>query len=514
MDLKIVDEFLSLKIGMVWENIPEFSVVTGKNGGGKTHLLSCIDGRIEQRQWIYNCDYKANQRVFIRYDWKPLVNTPQKDLLENTKNQTNEFVNCWNKGDPNSNHHYYFVMKEFLARSVGQEIDEQYIRDNCPSDLQYQIESMDGFRGYFLSWLRNRQKRIEKAVVVEKDFDKVKRISEEKSPWDMINELFEANGFHYKMIQPDPDNNAVAIMFRHTKTNKPCNISELSSGEKMIVSLVMWAHNTNTGNRVKLLLLDEPDAHLHPSMSKMMINIIQNTLVKEYGIRVIMTTHSPSTVAHAMAKNVDIVWMENGQIITNKDRGEILDGLSSGLITYNNIADDFQLLINESKTNILFTEGKTDKIYLETAIDVFDMRKDFEEKRIFIFACTGADNIKIFADNKKSLPIKKSRVALLDQDNKGREVSLELDRLQKVKCIYVSENEGEIERLFDDSLLLENKVLIDGKITKEEEKKLFANKMRDLLIDEEKKKIFKNFEKLLRDILSAFDEEMKAEVQN
>lgn len=49
----------------------------------------------------------------------------------------------------------------------------------------------------------------------------------------------------------------------------------------------------------KVLLLDEPDAPLHPTMAKSFMDVVQDVLVKDRGVKVIMTTHSPSTVAFA-----------------------------------------------------------------------------------------------------------------------------------------------------------------------------------------------------------------------
>jgi hypothetical protein len=120
----------------------------------------------------------------------------------------------------------------------------------------------------------------------------------------------------------------------------------------------------------------------------------------------------------------------------------------------------------------------------------------YKEKlsHIFIFAGTGADNILKFMNN-GVVPMKKKGMALLDNDDKGREVAKGLGKNQ---VIYVSKKEGEIERLFDDELLIENNVLVDGKITKLEEKKRFAAKMKSLPNYENKKQIFKNFELQLR----------------
>jgi hypothetical protein len=60
----------------------------------------------------------------------------------------------------------------------------------------------------------------------------------------------------------------------------------------------------NDSTQPKVLLFDEVDATLHPSMSKQLMKVIINTLVSELGIHVIMATHSPSTVAVAPEESV------------------------------------------------------------------------------------------------------------------------------------------------------------------------------------------------------------------
>jgi hypothetical protein len=83
----------------------------------------------------------------------------------------------------------------------------------------------------------------------------------------------------------------------------------------------------------KLLLLDEPDAHLHPSMTVQFLDVISEVLVRKHGVRVIMTTHSPSTVA--LAPQGTTFQMERGgsEILPATDRGAIISILTAGLIT-------------------------------------------------------------------------------------------------------------------------------------------------------------------------------------
>jgi AAA15 family ATPase/GTPase len=52
--------------------------------------------------------------------------------------------------------------------------------------------------------------------------------------------------------------------------------------------------------------VDEFDAHLNPSIAEKFIEVIQTYFVNK-GVQVIMTTHSPSTVAFAKEHNKNIL---------------------------------------------------------------------------------------------------------------------------------------------------------------------------------------------------------------
>ncbi len=72
----------------------------------------------------------------------------------------------------------------------------------------------------------------------------------------------------------------------------PLRIENLATGSKMfaiIKSLISKGKITlNT-----MLILDEPEAHLHPAWQNLFAQFIV-TLIKEYGVTVLLTTHSPN----------------------------------------------------------------------------------------------------------------------------------------------------------------------------------------------------------------------------
>lgn len=66
------------------------------------------------------------------------------------------------------------------------------------------------------------------------------------------------------------------------------------------MSLAIAIYNSNKDNvKNKILLIDEPDAALHPEFSKFLLTAIKKHIVDGAGVKVIITTHSPTTVAMA-----------------------------------------------------------------------------------------------------------------------------------------------------------------------------------------------------------------------
>lgn len=70
--------------------------------------------------------------------------------------------------------------------------------------------------------------------------------------------------------------------------------------------------------RPKLLLIDEPDAHLHPDKQERLIEALEQAAA-EFDAQVIITTHSPSIV-RATSPSVKLLWLNEGQNKTDDDR--------------------------------------------------------------------------------------------------------------------------------------------------------------------------------------------------
>ena len=87
--------------------------------------------------------------------------------------------------------------------------------------------------------------------------------------------------------------------FTNRATGESYSVTSLSSGEKILMSMCLAAFNQTMGRRRPgLMLLDELDAVLHPSMVSALIAGLKDQFVNN-GTRVIMATHSVTTVLAA-----------------------------------------------------------------------------------------------------------------------------------------------------------------------------------------------------------------------
>ena len=118
------------------------------------------------------------------------------------------------------------------------------------------------------------------------------------------------------------------------QTGDSYDIHSLSSGEQVLMTLCLMSFNQRLGRRQpKLLLLDELDAVLHPSMIRALCAVLKRVYVAR-GTKVLMTTHSPVTMA--MLNDGEIFRMTRdgrGANIAPTTKSHAVDELSEGLCT-------------------------------------------------------------------------------------------------------------------------------------------------------------------------------------
>jgi len=142
----------------------------------------------------------------------------------------------------------------------------------------------------------------------------------------------------------------------------------LSSGEQILFALALCLFKGKSDNIFpKLLLLDEVDATLHPSMIENLLHVIHEVLLKK-GTKVILATHSPTTIALAQEKSVFVINNEGQKRVEKRPKKEALEILTQGYMT---IDKGIKLFDQISKKEIaIITEGDNTE-YLEKALEFF-----------------------------------------------------------------------------------------------------------------------------------------------
>ncbi|MDF3047948.1 MAG: hypothetical protein K0R73_1066 [Candidatus Midichloriaceae bacterium] len=312
-------------IGMPnWEPIPNFAIITGANGLGKTQLLHYIYQALgsyhNQQVFFMEADFKLGDSS-IKYFDIPLFHSDEeysvyiaeirKALeikIQKTQKKKEKPIILDFEND--------FCRKQqlekpdiFLERLVSSLSHAPGINDTTDAYLKIYIKefiqrTLDTMKienpESFLSIVFHAYK---KKMLSDPD-----NFIEKDAPWQEINYTFKKYGFRsYKINMYDE-------LAEHTKlykwdltrrdTGEKVEFEDVSSGEQVIISIMAWQYgfdNSKGLNKVKIMLLDEPDKHLDPKFSKIFFDVINEELIKKNDIQVIMTTHRTDTVALAQA---------------------------------------------------------------------------------------------------------------------------------------------------------------------------------------------------------------------
>jgi ABC-type multidrug transport system ATPase subunit len=155
-------------------------------------------------------------------------------------------------------------------------------------------------------------------------------------PWETINSILRSV-FDGKFLFSVPDEACDRYTYFPQLllwgSDELVKVEDLSSGEKTLLWLALTLFNIQYEssfvlNAPKLLLIDEPDAFLHPKMVEKMYVVLES-FARVFGSVVIITTHSPTTVALAPDESVFVV-SERSVTLVDKDLAisDLLDGVN------------------------------------------------------------------------------------------------------------------------------------------------------------------------------------------
>lgn len=147
------------------------------------------------------------------------------------------------------------------------------------------------------------------------------------------------------------------------------NVSHFSDGQ--FQSVYIYSIVELFKDRNCLILLDEPDAFLHPEWQfEFLQQVFDITDAAAKTSHVLMSSHSASTITCASESVINLFEFDGERVaLTKANKADVIKSLSAGLITFSE--SEARLSINHflrsTSGNVLFTEGVTDEKILETA---------------------------------------------------------------------------------------------------------------------------------------------------
>ena len=455
-------------------DFPDFSIITGTNGSGKTHLLeamyhkSIIESQFDVEYPMAFFNYKSlnfgadtmHREGSITDDalnalWG-VVNTIFQSLgLQFTEENLLSFSRCleycmkshpvdekWNhvvSDFVNRNYDeglFRKIQRIYKYQSINDYITEiqgtigNFISSDqslCIKDKNYNeifnilkvVNGVSGFsgvglgqkmteivKGYFLDKARFENDSINNSenINMQKtlaDFwqEKHKEFISQKGEnpikaFNKILKVINCNGYYFDERFPLSRQEIIKLDYQTTQQNgknvptletypyQPIllnqngmriKIEDLSSGEQTLLGIATFIfdqqqkHNSNF-----ILLLDEVDTNLHPSMVQKLLNLIQNIFIKEYNLKVFLVTHSPTTIALA-PDNAGIFVMHRPNEADKQRIAEVSKSEALGVLTegYATLEQGIKLLDQVAKYDVsIFSEGDNIE-YLKKAKELF-----------------------------------------------------------------------------------------------------------------------------------------------
>ena len=416
------------------EELPEFGILIGRNGAGKTQLLDALkegyakvpgieqddierydmasfgspNSNIGSRNFNNFARFTADAYLLARSSGPALIETAEsifeqfaeeveresgvqgrEEFARNLRDEIRQlrdftvFPPKKNRASPYKNAFYEQVMAPLgsgksrnqrrgesslsknsfnlsqqallsTAMKLSDKLPHELTRDDIMSASLYEGHTLansisEVFAAYKVDQFLSAHRRVESEPI---SFPQLVAEYRDKysPPWDALRDILsgmrEAAGddglFNFDFSDPDREqlnmNNHGRFSFKAEMTNRTTgaqyDLDSLSSGERVLMALCLSSFNQHLGRRrPKLLLLDELDAVLHPSMIEALVSTLKSLFV-QHGTKVLMTSHSPMTVAVLDETDIFRVVRKDGHVnISRTTKSEAIAELSEGLAT-------------------------------------------------------------------------------------------------------------------------------------------------------------------------------------
>jgi predicted ATP-dependent endonuclease of OLD family len=183
---------------------------------------------------------------------------------------------------------------------------------------------------------------------------------------------------HFKGIEINEE----LFLYNIYADEKSRSIKRMGEGFRRLFVILFYIFHP----QYKIILIDEPESHLHPSIIKKLIHILETKSSKK---QIFLTTHHPSFV---QAKYLPNIW----RVTRNEQKSTALYGFHEKDIDLNRFVQE----INDDNSGMLFSdkvllvEGISDAIFMREMIARFYEK----EKDIKVVYTSGKGTVDLYAN--------------------------------------------------------------------------------------------------------------------
>jgi predicted ATPase len=337
-------QYKSFIAPVIWDAIPKLAVLTGANGSGKTQLLELMHFAVSEDSTKHKLalEFDGIQHgklasLFLRSDWQLQRATAveQQAVFSNLTSIASRIITngCKTERDlailNRASAQSGIPVKDLESRHVIGAITSSDIYSYTPSNgISTQQLAQVLYRYYLQSTSLVMRKRP--SVVTDQEIEE----NLGPCPWKMVNAILGIAGFRHRLTTPEEQTFDQPYLLQvMDEAGQRIPVEDLSSGEKYLVGLSILLFNLRQQHRpISLLLMDEPDAHLHPELTQGFLDAIRTVVVNEFGCTVIMATHRPDTLALCDTSELFEVHAMSPRIRPVASRDNVVARLSANLL--------------------------------------------------------------------------------------------------------------------------------------------------------------------------------------
>jgi predicted ATPase len=364
------------KFGDVTFAIPGHIVLAGPNNTGKTTLLQSIAAwDLAFRRWKELNDF---QRHGGGYSYAPIARQAFAAV------PLRQFDLLWNQRSTGTNieielHHtsgWRIAME--LHHDTTEQVKVRPRRDANPEVVQSAslstvfVPPMTGLSTQ--EPLYARQEYLDATIGQGKPGEVLRNLlvqaSQKEQAWrdlqDVINRLF-----GYQLLPPDASGAHIIAEYQTSNNGPRFDIASAGSGFQQVLMLLTFL-NTRPGS---VLLLDEPDAHLHLILQDAIYGELRDVALRQHS-QLIVATHSEVIVNSVEPRELCVMLQTPCMVSDTKERSNLILSLS--------VLSNADIMLAMDCPGILYTEGHTDiAILREWAHILKHPAYDLLTKRLF-----------------------------------------------------------------------------------------------------------------------------------